>query len=111
MLNVYNLTPFDLIGCWQTTLTSLFILFGFSVAMPLFLMLLSVVFLLKFWIYKIILIKYSGKTPSYSKDLVDNILVLIKTLLIIKNLLTIYFLGTNDVFPYSPQFSLIIWNI
>jgi len=82
-------------------MVALFILFGFSTAIPLFNLLCALAFFMKFWLYKYIAIHYTGKTPAYSKDLILNIIKLLKAFLVMHNLYAIYFIGTPDIFPYS----------
>lgn len=55
--------------------------------------------------------RYTGATPFYSKDIIDNVITMTKISLILRNLLTIYFLGANEVFPYDLSYKLLTWEI
>ena len=59
---------------------------------------------LTYWFHKIILVKYSAKAPPYSSEIIESVFGILKTLLFIKLIFSIYFLSNDEIFPKNTLF-------
>jgi hypothetical protein len=86
-------------------LSALFVILTFSTGMPLLFFLYFLMLLVMYWIDKITCLRYSGKPPLYSEDLILSIAKTIPAALIIHMIFGIYIFSNEEIFPSNISFN------
>jgi hypothetical protein len=86
-------------------LTGLFVILTYSTGMPILIFFYFITLLVMFWVDKILCLRYSGKPPLYSEDLILSIAKAIPAALIIHMAFGIYIYSNEEIFPFSITFN------
>lgn len=86
-------------------LSALFVILTFATGMPLLFFLYFLMLIVMYWTDKITCLRYSGKPPLYSEDLIRSIAKTIPAALIIHMIFGIYIFSNEEIFPSNITFN------
>jgi len=86
-------------------LSCLFVILTYATGMPILFFLFFVMLIVMYWADKIVCLRYSGKPPLYSEDLIQSIAKTIPAALIIHMVFGIYFFSNEEIFPSEITFN------
>jgi len=102
----FALEAFDLGFYIKSSVKMILICLVFSAAFPICYLFVLIGLFASFWIYKLILIKYSGKPPPYSNQIVENMINILKFTFIMKSIFTILFMSNHNIYPTVAVFNI-----
>ncbi len=90
--------PFILEEGYAVLLSSIFVSFTFGTGLPILYLFLLGIFIVYFWMDKIICLRFAGKPPQYDESLILKIIKIIPAALIIHMLFGIFTFSETTIF-------------